>query len=251
MPPGSDALAGAVPENSLPPLALARWPQIRSATRDLLLWPIGSTEQHGPHLPLGTDTVIADELARATHRRFPGVGLAPALPLGASGEHADFPGTLSIGTQALTSVVVEFVRHASLRWSHVLIVNGHGGNASALRSAEDLLRSEGRSLTVWHAAGAGHRADAHAGYRETSLMLFLRPETIRMDLAAAGALEPLSELIEQMRAGGVTAVSPNGVLGDPTGATAQRGQEFFDEMADRLIGLVRTLRRMDGPTPDR
>lgn len=72
-----------------------------------------------------------------------------------------------------------------------------------------------------------------------------------MDHAAAFAPEPLSELIEQMRAGGVTAVSPNGVLGDPTGATAQRGQEFFDEMADRLIGLVRTLRRMDGPTPDR
>ncbi len=239
---GLDPTAAAgVGRESMPRLELARWPQVLDSARDLLLWPIGSTEQHGPHLPLSTDTVIATELAGHAHARYPGIGLAPALSVGASGEHADFPGTLSIGTEALTSVIVEFVRHASLKWKQVLIVNGHGGNGSALQTAEERMRYEGRSMTVWHAASAGPRADAHAGYRETSLMLFLRPETVRMDLAQAGSVAPLSELLEPMLVGGVSAVSPNGVLGDPSGATAAIGQEIFYWMLARLVSLVEAL----------
>lgn len=241
--PAPDVAPAAAGDPALPPLALARWPQIADSARDLLIWPIGSTEQHGRHLPLSTDTVIATELAAAAHARFRGIGLAPTLPLGASGEHAGFPGTLSIGTPALTSVIVEFVRHASLSWRQVLIVNGHGGNEPALQAAQELMRYEGRLLTVWNAASGGPRADAHAGHRETSLMLFLRPETVRMDLAVAGALEPLSELLEPLRRGGVGAVSPNGVLGDPDGATAEVGERAFAWMLDRLIAVVESLSR--------
>ena len=231
---------------SLPPLESARWTQVDNSPRQVLLWPLGSTEQHGPHLPLNTDTIIASALAAAAHAGVPQLGLAPALPFGASGEHAHFPGTLSIGTPALTSVIVEFVRHAALSWQHVLVVNGHGGNADALQQASDLLRYEKRSLTVWHAASSGPRADAHAGYRETSLMLLLRPEAVRMDLAAPGVTEPLSGLTDRMRVGGVRAVSPNGILGDPTGATAESGQHIFDEMADRLLAAIHRL-RVQGP----
>lgn len=241
--PEPDVLPADCGDPALPPLTLARWPEIAVSAMDLLLWPIGSTEQHGRHLPLGTDTVIATELAAAAHAQFPGLGLAPALPLGASGEHAGFPGTLSIGTPALTLVIVEFVRHASLSWKQVLIVNGHGGNGPALQAAQELMRYEGRSLTVWNAASPGPRADAHAGHRETSLMLFLRPETVRTDLAVAGALEPLSELLEPMRQGGVKAVSPDGVLGDPDGATAEVGAQAFAWMLDRLIAVVESLSR--------
>lgn len=230
---------GSVP---LPPLGAARWTQVENSARQILLWPLGSTEQHGPHLPLDTDTVIAGALAAAAHAHVPELGLAPALPYGASGEHAHFAGTLSIGTPALCSVIVEFVRHAALSWQHVLILNGHGGNVEALQRAVDLMRYEKRSLTVWHAASSGPRADAHAGYRETSLMLFLRPGAVRMDLAAPGVTEPLDELLDRMRTGGVRAVSPNGVLGDPTGANAERGQQFFDEMTARLLGTIQGLR---------
>jgi len=222
----------------LPRLQHCQWPQISDSARQLLLWPLGATEQHGPHLPLDTDTVIADELAQAAHSLFPHIGLSPALPLGASGEHAHFPGTLSIGTQALTSVIIEFVRHAALHWGHVLIVNGHGGNAAALSAAGDLLRYEGRSLTIWHATSGGQRADAHAGFRETSLMLHLREESVRMDLAEAGATAPLSQLLESMRDGGVKAVSPNGVLGDPIGANAAAGKSIFEAMLNRLTATV-------------
>ena len=161
------------------PLAGATWPEVDRSARQLLVLPLGSTEQHGPHLPLDTDTVIASHLAAALHAQFPQVGLAPAMPYGASGEHRDFPGTLSIGTEALTAVLVEFVRHASLDLAAVLVINGHGGNAAALAKAAELTRFEGRSLTVHHAASGGDRADPHAGYRETSLMLHLEPAAVR------------------------------------------------------------------------
>ncbi|WP_395729186.1 mycofactocin biosynthesis peptidyl-dipeptidase MftE [Nakamurella sp.] len=225
----------------LPPLATATWPEVDTAARRVLLLPLGSTEQHGPHLPLATDTVVASRLAELVHRRLPEVGLAPAIPYGSSGEHAHFPGTLSIGTEALYQLLVEFVRHAAGDWRHVLVVNGHGGNADALARAAELTRYEGRSLQVHHAASGGPRADPHAGYRETCLMLHLAPDTVRTDLAAPGATGPLAELLPRIAAGGVRAISPNGVLGDPTGADAQEGARIFAGMADRLLDRVRGL----------
>lgn len=222
-------------------LSGATWPEVDAAPRRVLLLPLGSTEQHGPHLPLATDTVVATRLAELVHRQLPEVGLAPAVPYGASGEHAHFPGTLSIGTEALSLLLVEFVRHAAGDWRHVLVVNGHGGNAEALRRAVELTRYEGRSLQVHHAASGGPRADPHAGYRETCLMLHLQPETVRLNLAAPGATEPLTELLPRITAGGVRAVSPSGVLGDPTGATAAEGERIFSAMAQRLLTRVRQL----------
>lgn len=229
----------------LAPLAAATWPEVDAATRRVLLLPLGSTEQHGPHLPLTTDTVVATRLADLVHRELPEVGLAPAIPYGASGEHAHFPGTLSIGTDALYLLLVEFVRHAAGDWRHVLVVNGHGGNIEALRRAVELTRYEGRSLQVHHAASGGPRADPHAGYRETCLMLHLAPETVRPELAAPGATAPMAELLPRITAGGVRAVSPNGVLGDPTGATPEEGERIFSAMAQRLRTDVRRLLAAD------
>lgn len=225
----------------LGPLTDATWPEVDATPRRVLLLPLGSTEQHGPHLPLATDTVVATRLAALVHRQLPEIGLAPAIPYGASGEHAHFPGTLSIGTEALFLLLVEFVRHAAGDWRHVLVVNGHGGNVEALRRAVELTRYEGRSLQVHHATSGGPRADPHAGYRETCLMLHLQPETVRLDLAVPGTTAPMAELLPRITAGGVRAVSPNGVLGDPTGATAQEGERIFAAMAQRLRVHVRRL----------
>lgn len=222
-------------------LAGATWTEVAAAPRRVLLLPLGSTEQHGPHLPLSTDTVIATRLAEDARRQFPQTGLAPAVPYGASGEHAGFPGTLSIGTQALQALLVEFVRHAATDWEHVLVVNGHGGNAEALAGAAALARYEGRSLVVHHAASGGPRADPHAGYRETSLMLHLAPQTVRLDRSAAGATADLADLLPRITAGGVRAVSANGVLGDPSGATADDGRRIFAGMGSRLAQQVRRL----------
>ena len=109
-----------------------------------MIVPLGSLEQHGPHLPLDTDTRIAVAVARGAATARDGVALAPALAFGASGEHDAFPGTLSIGTGALTELLVELGRDASRHWGALLLVNGHGGNADAVSAAAARLGAEGR-----------------------------------------------------------------------------------------------------------
>ena len=153
--------------------------------RALLAVPVGATEQHGPHLPVTTDT----DIALALVARLVEADAAPPLCFGSSGEHAGFPGTLSIGQVALSAVLVELGRHASLHWRTMLLVNGHGGNAGAIGDALRQLRAEGRDCHVWHAgvrpsmladAGIDLVPDAHAGRVETSMMLALAPQDVRL-----------------------------------------------------------------------
>lgn len=219
--------------NELPPLAVARWPQVDHSDRRLLIVPVGSLEQHGPHLPLDTDSRIATAVAGAVHARLPQVGLAPCIPIGASGEHAGFPGTLSIGTDALALLVTELVRHASLFWEHVLIINGHGGNTEALRSAQKTCQHEHRPLTLHHIRW--EHGDTHAGISETSLILHLAPELVRMDLAKTGNTEQPQKLLPRLITGGVRSVSQNGVLGDPRCADAETGAELFSQVSQAAI----------------
>jgi creatinine amidohydrolase len=229
-------------------LSNARWPEVAAGPRRLLVVPLGSVEQHGPHLPMYTDTRIAVAVAARACAGRPGVGLAPAVTIGASGEHAGFPGTLSIGTQALTLLLVELGRHASLHWPAMLLVNGHGGNAAAIASAIATLRDEGRQCHVWHAglspaqlAEAGIKAgvaDAHAGRFETSVMLALAPELVKMDKAAPGETRPVADIMPALRDGGVRAVSPNGVLGNPAGASPAEGRQLLSAL---VAGLTQTL----------
>jgi creatinine amidohydrolase len=201
----------------------------------LLAVPLGSTEQHGPHLPLGTDTSLAQALADSLAVQRQDVVVAPALPYGASGEHAGFPGTLSIGQTALELVLVELVRSADA-FAGVLLVNGHGGNASALDRARDQLRGEGRQVLAWSPRVPD--GDAHAGFVETSLMLAVAPDDVVVGQAEPGATEPLHGLMPLLRAQGVAAVSPNGVLGDPTGASADHGRALFAQLATDLAAAV-------------
>jgi len=220
-------------------LAGTRWPDVEHSPRRLLVVPVGSLEQHGPHLPLDTDTRIAVAVARRACTGRPGVALAPPLPVGASGEHAAFPGTLSIGTQALTACLVELGRHTSLHWPALLLVNGHGGNLAAVEAAVGRLCYEGRACDAWHAAlPAG---DAHAGRSETSVMLALAPGAVRLDAAERGDVRPLDQILPLLREHGVRAVSPNGVLGDPAGASAAEGEQLLARLAGGLNGTMDRL----------
>lgn len=214
-------------------LADAPWPELPA---DLtLLVPVGSTEQHGPHLPLDVDTAIAVAVcAEAARRCGEGVRVAPPVTYGASGEHQDFPGTISIGTEALASALVELGRSARLWAGRIVFVNGHGGNLDALERAVTRLRAEGTDA-AWLPCRHG---DGHAGRAETSLMLHLDPARVRLGQAAAGATDPVRDLLPRLRAEGVRAVAPSGVLGDPTGATAEEGRALLARMADEIATTV-------------
>ncbi len=217
------------------PLGRLTSAQLRGRAPTVLV-PLGSTEQHGPHLPLDTDTRIASAVADLAASRSD-VLVAPAIPYGSSGEHQDFPGTVSVGAAALTALLVEFGRSAC-RWaSRLVFVNGHGGNAGALCSAVPALREEGRDVAWFGCADPG--ADPHAGHTETSVLLHLCPDLVRSAERRAGNTEPLADLMPRMRRGGVAAVSDTGVLGDPTTATAADGALILDRMASDCVARLR------------
>lgn len=219
------------------PRELAHLASAEAEGVDLLVVPVGSLEQHGPHLPLDTDALIATAVAQGVAERLTAAGttawVAPVVALGSSGEHQHFPGTISIGTEVLRQVVVELVRSARTWAPRVLLVNGHGGNSQALNAAVGQLVDEGHD--VGWAACATESVDLHAGRTETSLLLHLRPETVRLDRAEPGDTRPLAEILPTMMAGGVIAVSPNGVLGDPTGASAAEGAPVLAAMVDDVV----------------
>jgi mycofactocin system creatininase family protein len=211
-------------------LAEHTWSEL-TAPRTLLV-PVGSTEQHGPHLPLDTDTRIASAVAHRAADGDAGLLVAPPVAYGASGEHETFAGTVSIGHEALRAVLLELGRSAG-RWAtRMVFVNGHGGNLPTVAEVTRQLRHEGRDAAWWGCGVPG--GDAHAGRTETSLLLALVPDLVHLDEAEAGNTAPLADLLPQLRSGGVAAVSPNGVLGDPTGASAEEGERLLTDMAHRL-----------------
>lgn len=215
-------------------LADAVWPELPESP--LLVVPLGSVEQHGGHLPLTTDAAVACAVAEAAVEALEGALLAPGLAYGASGEHEGFPGTVSIGTAALTEVLVELGRSAC-RWAgRLLLVNAHGGNLDALRAAVPRLRGEGRDVAWFPCAVPG--GDAHAGRTETSLMLHVEPRVPLGRRAVPGVTTPLAELVSRLRAEGVRAVSPTGVLGDPSGASAAEGAELLEDIVTRLVAAA-------------
>ena len=201
--------------------------------------PLGAWEQHGNHLPPATDTLIITAVAAAAAATVPGVVLAPTIPVTASDEHRGFDSTLSIGTEAFASSVVAIARSAT--WAAgVLFVNGHGGNADGLAIAHEAMDHEGLRHDIW-SLPAYDGADAHAGRTETSVMLYLSPDDVDMDAARAGNTTPLRELAPQLRAGGVGAVSANGILGDPRRSDAADGERIFRRWLDDLVAACRTI----------
>jgi len=228
-------------------LAALSWPEAAAvADRSILAVPVGSTEQHGPHLPLGTDSDVALTLAERLAAARADVLLAPLLPYGSAGEHAGFPGTLSIGAAALERVVVELVRSASA-FAGVVLVSGHGGNATPLAAAVAGLRAEGRAVLAWSPRVPG--GDAHAGRTETSLLLALAPDAVRLDAAEPGDVRPLATVIGELRRSGVAAVSPNGVLGDPRGASGDEGRRLLEGLTADLVATVAAWMPTAAPQP--
>lgn len=229
-----DAVAVGV-GNSLTCLA---WPDVAERARGsggegmLVVVPLGSCEQHGPHLPFSVDAEVAVAVTGRLARRRPGTVLGPAFPYGVSGEHEGFPGTISLSQEAMSALLVDIGRSAS-RWAaRTLFVTGHGGNFETLASATARIRYEGRDAAWWPCTVPD--GDAHAGRTETSIMLALRPSSVCLGRAQAGRREPIEVLMPELRRHGVIGVSRNGVLGDPGGASATEGRQLLDRLAQEL-----------------
>ena len=194
----------------------------------ILIVPVGSFEQHGPHLPLDTDTRIAVAVVEEVAQRHRDLSLvvAPAIAYSASDEHAGFAGTLSTGTEAFTASAIALARSA--KWARgIIFANGHGGNADALRTITETLTADGIAHNIWSPPFVDGD-DAHAGKTETSLMLHISPEDVRVDELSIGNTTDVKELLPMMRGSGVIAVSNSGVLGDATQASKALGAEIFE-----------------------
>ena len=207
----------------------------------IVVLPLGAWEQHGSHLPLNTDSIIINAVVEAAVKQVMNATMfiAPTLAITASDEHDGFSGTLSTGTEALVQSVVAICRSAS--WARgVCIANGHGGNADALQHIASALHHEGITHSIW-SLPSYKGGDMHAGHTETSLMLYLQPEAVRTDAIEPGTSGSPSDLVDSMRSGGVKAVSVNGVLGDPTTATAAHGNDVFTLYTNSFASHLTTV----------
>lgn len=216
----------------------------RGATTVIL--PLGAVEQHGAHLPLGTDAFRAETLAEALGDALADAAVvAPVLPIGCSDEHTGFAGLLGLDHDTLTRVVVDCARRMAA-WGvrRLVLLSAHGGNLEALQQARARLRDEVSGLEVVlctarlplaEALRAIAEADGvsmearglHAGEAETSEMLSIRPDLVRTDRLGPGYVGPFADILPELRRAGVRAVSPSGVLGDPRPACARRGVRYL------------------------
>ncbi|MFF2848718.1 creatininase family protein [Streptomyces sp. NPDC058001] len=222
---------------------------VRARGARVAVLPVGSFEQHGPHLPLVTDTVIACAVAREAAAAYP-VLLLPPLTISCSHEHAAWPGTVSISAATLYAVVRDIAE--SLRRSGVgalILVNGHGGNY-VLRNVVQESHGEGHRMALfpgsadWDAARAragvetSAHSDMHAGELETSILLHTHPELLRpghesADVTADGRRHLLTL--------GMDAYTDSGVIGRPSLATAAKGRELLAGLVESFGAYVALL----------
>jgi len=229
-----------------------RAPQIGDLSPDAIaILPVGATEQHGPHLPMSTDFVVADTLARdvlATFGDEHELFLLPSLGISKSNEHAWAPGTLWLSAATMLAVLDDIARClATTPVRKLVFLNGHGGNSALLQVASrDIRLAHGLQTFVMHpSVPADHGGDSpatelgmgiHAGIEETSVMLHLRPELVRLELGVRSVPEHLTTF-ERVRFGGAVSFGwlsddfgTDGTIGDPTGATAEQGKQHYEAM---------------------
>jgi len=233
------------------------WPEVRTALKEgyaTAIVGVGSTEQHGPHLPTMTDARIADAVAERVARKLGKALVARTISVGCSHHHLAFGATVSLRPDTLKAVVRDYVESlAEDGFSRIVFIPTHGGNFAPLAEAVAEAQATHSGLQVigftdfWALEGALNRASAefgigaeeagsHAGENETSLMLTLEKDLVRTERYAPGYLGPIGD--DQFRAilkEGMPALTANGVLGDPRRASAEKGEAYLERWADFLV----------------
>lgn len=237
-------------------LEAVTWVDVRDDPPEVALVPTGSVEQHGPHAPLGTDLIIAREVAtRAVDELDGPVVRTPAVPVGISEEHRQFPGSIWVAPETFRRYVRE--QAASLA-SHgvesVIFVNGHGGNGAALQEVAARLTRDGTcraAAFTWFEALADPPAPmGHAGPLETAALLAIDPDLVdrgRLEEVAANASDRWGEWAGRTDISvDVDEFTDNGVVGDPTVATSELGEELLAEAVGALGAVMAKLRDRTG-----
>ena len=222
---------------------------------------LGAQEQHGPHLPLATDSLWGEHLARVLAERLGDALVAPVVPVGVSPEHMRFPGTISLQPGTLAAVLEDYVasleRHGFRR---IVVLPSHGGNFAPLEAELPGLRErhpalqivaytdliglvEAASTVAAERGVSPDEAGAHAGEWETSMMLATEPDSVHQERGEVGYLGPLAPVLHRINREGIESVAPNGVLGDPAKASAEHGHAYLERMVDLLVDHVRNQSR--------
>jgi creatinine amidohydrolase len=240
-------------------LDLLSWPEVQreiEGGRATVVIAFGATEQHGPHMPLATDALLGDRLAWLVAEELDAF-VAPTVRIGCSEHHLGFPGTLSIGAPTFAAIVgdlLESLRRGGFR--RAILLPTHGGNFAPLQAALDAVGAveglEVRALTDLTAllaiAQLGEREHGvplgegglHAGEWEASMLAAVHPDLVHLDLGEPGYTGDLQAAIARMFEGGVAAVAPNGVLGDPARASAAHGERYWDEVVRLTLESIAT-----------
>ena len=238
-----------------------RYPEIGALLQEgwtTAIFACGATEQHGPHLPIFVDAEHGTALALDIARKLGRTLVAPTIRIGCSDHHLAFPGSLSIRKETFENLVHDYIHSLSLHgFTHIIVVPTHGGNYQPLEDMTPRLRSAFPDihLAVYHQLsglldlwrdqtqaynGMGERVGGHADIAETSFMLHLHPQLVRMDLAEAGFMGHFSEeVIREMIEKGFKSVTPNGILGDAHGADPELGAQLIDALAAQIVHWYR------------
>jgi creatinine amidohydrolase len=225
--------------------------ELEARSERLVVVPVGAVEQHGPHLPLETDTLLATAVAEAIVARTPGTLLGPTLELGCSSHHSSFAGTLSLRTETFVGLVVDVCRSLARAGLTVVLLNAHGGNRAQLDVALAELSLEGiraYAFTYWQMledvvvdelGEEARNACGHACALETSLMQHLHPERVRTSEIPSGGTPPTWPDPHMFSRDAVRVVRPfdeirpDGVIGRPSLATPELGRRLLDAAAER------------------
>lgn len=233
------------------------WPAVKAeleAGRDTVVIAFGATEQHGPHLPLATDALLGDHLAKLVAERL-GAFVAPTVRIGCSEHHLAFPGTLSLAEHTFHAVVADVVRSlAQGGFRRVVLLPTHGGNFAPLGAAVEKLGPvegiEVRALTdlgaLFAIAQIGldehdvplGEGGLHAGEWETSMLMAIEPGLVQIERGEAGYTGDMESAVEAIFGQGVHSVAVNGVIGDPARASAEHGARYWDEVLKITLAHV-------------
>ena len=236
------------------------WPEVKQSLEtgqiDTVVITVGATEQHGHHLPLGTDAILAQWVGEQLARRLGKALLAPPIAVGRSEHHMAFSGTITIRQETLAAILADYVsslaRHG---FAKIVLVPTHGGNFRPLSAIAEELRRANPQLKIidytdlddfiailYGASGefgvSPEQSGGHSGESETSMILAVRPDLVRMERAKLGYVGPQEGLAPALFAKGVGAINPDGILGDPRPATAEKGRFYLQRLLDRLVEVI-------------